>query len=85
MQHELPILPTQVRAARALIGWSQKDLAKISGVGVSTIRAFEAGRRDASAKHLLAFRKAFHRKGGIEFVLDDDNNGPGVRFCRKAL
>ena len=38
---EKRILSSQVRAARALIGWSQEVLAEASGVSISTIRDFE--------------------------------------------
>ncbi|MGE0108636.1 MAG: multiprotein-bridging factor 1 family protein [Bdellovibrionales bacterium] len=34
---------TQVKAARAILGWSQEDLACRSGVGITTIRQFENG------------------------------------------
>jgi transcriptional regulator with XRE-family HTH domain len=33
--------PAQLRAARALIGWSQTDLADASGVSVRTIKKLE--------------------------------------------
>ena len=31
----------QVRAARALLGWRQEELAKASGVGIATIQRLE--------------------------------------------
>jgi DNA-binding XRE family transcriptional regulator len=39
----------QVRAARALIGWSQAKLAETAGLPVSTINAFETGAPTKSA------------------------------------
>jgi predicted transcriptional regulator len=33
--------PAQLRAARGLLGWSQADLAKASGVSLRTIKAME--------------------------------------------
>jgi transcriptional regulator with XRE-family HTH domain len=33
--------PAQLRAARALLGWSQTDLAEASGVSLRTIKAME--------------------------------------------
>ena len=77
------ILPSQTRAARALIGWSLEALAEASGVSISTIRDFESGRRDASAENVKALKNALQRRGGVEFVADDDNAGPGVRLRRE--
>jgi transcriptional regulator with XRE-family HTH domain len=80
---EKRILSSQVRAARALIGWSQEVLAEASGVSISTIRDFESGRRDASPENLQAMRKALQQRGGVEFLPDDDDAGPGVRLARE--
>ena len=33
--------PAQIRAARALLGWRQEDLAKASNVGTATIQRIE--------------------------------------------
>src|ERR1700722_17358940 len=37
--------PCQVKAARALLAWSQQDLARNAGVAVSTVADFERGSR----------------------------------------
>ncbi|MDO8912202.1 MAG: HNH endonuclease [Phenylobacterium sp.] len=52
-----------VRAARALLQWSQADLAKAAGVGVSTIADFEKGTRTPIANNLSATRRAFEVAG----------------------
>lgn len=52
-----------VRAARALIQWSQGDLAKAASVGVSTIADFEKGMRTPIANNLDAIRRAFEGAG----------------------
>lgn len=55
------VTPVDVRAARALAQWSQDDLAKAAGVGVSTIADFEKGTRTPIANNMDAIRRAFER------------------------
>lgn len=57
---------TQVKAARAILGWSQEDLACRSGVGITTIRQFENGyepRRNTSMSLQDTLEQA-----GLEFM-----------------
>ena len=73
----------QVKAARALLGWSQADLARHSSVSEPTIARIESadgelgGREDTERKIRLAIEKA-----GIEFIMEN-GGGAGVRL-RKA-
>ena len=73
----------QVKAARALLGWSQADLARHSSVSEPTIARLESadgqlgGREDTERKIRLAIEKA-----GIEFIMEN-GGGAGVRL-RKA-
>jgi transcriptional regulator with XRE-family HTH domain len=73
----------QMKAARALVGWSQSDLAAASGVSEPTIARLESedgpigGRADTSKKLITALEKA-----GIEFIAEN-GGGSGVRL-RKA-
>ena len=68
----------QVKAARALLGWSQKDLAGASGVSEATIKRLEAGQGDLGGRQATvdAIRAALE-SGGIEFTNRDQ---PGVRL-----
>ena len=61
--------PPQSRAARALLGWSQQDLAGRAGVGVSTVADFERGQRKPTAESSDAMRTALE-KAGIAFGRD---------------
>jgi len=72
--------PRQSRAARALLGWSQQDLAKNAGVGVSTVADFERGQRTPTKDNADAMRTALE-KAGITFRLDSVKIGafPGLR------
>jgi transcriptional regulator with XRE-family HTH domain len=72
--------PRQCRAARALLGWSQQDLAKNAGVGVSTVADFERGQRTPMKDNADAMRTALE-KAGITFRPDSVKIGafPGLR------
>jgi len=73
------LTPAQLRAARALLGWSQDDLAeKCGGIRhLSTVKRFESGKSDPKQSTLLAWRKALS-KAGVVFIDPDDTHGPGV-------
>jgi transcriptional regulator with XRE-family HTH domain len=70
----------QVRAARALIRWEQKDLAEASGVSLASIRRLETqpGALAAQARTVTALVAAFEIKG-VTFDLAV-GIGPGVRL-----
>ncbi|WP_293802243.1 helix-turn-helix transcriptional regulator [uncultured Bosea sp.] len=57
------ITPAQCRAARALLDWSQQDLAKAAHLGLSTIRDFEKGRRVPTHNNLQGIKLALEEAG----------------------
>ena len=57
------ITPAQCRAARALLDWSQQDLAKAAHLGLSTIRDFEKGRRVPTHNNLRGIKLALEEAG----------------------
>lgn len=61
------LTPKHVRAARALLAWSQQDLAKAAGVGTSTIADFERGSRTPVANNAQAIRTALET-AGVSFL-----------------
>ncbi len=77
------ITSDQIRAARALLRWSGKDLAEKTGLGFSTLMRIEVleGVPTAQAKTLETIQKAFE-KAGIEF-LGSPEDGAGVRWKTK--
>jgi transcriptional regulator with XRE-family HTH domain len=70
----------QIRAARMLLRWEQKDLARQSGVSLPTIKRLETkpGEMKAHVNTLGALRAALET-AGVHFV-DGDDMGPGVRL-----
>jgi transcriptional regulator with XRE-family HTH domain len=72
------ITPDQCRAARALLRWTQEQLAETAGVGVSTVEAFEAALRQPIDRNRAAIRQAFEA-AGIAFI-PENGGGAGVRF-----
>ena len=70
----------QIKSARALLDWSQQDLAFAAGVSEPTVKRLEAvdgrlGGREATIQKLL---NALAREG-IEFIAEN-GGGPGVRL-----
>lgn len=75
------ISPAQIRAARALVGWKQTDLAKASGVSEMSIKNIERGATDPRASTLLALQTALEGAGVV--FLDPGvtrDGGHGVRL-----
>jgi transcriptional regulator with XRE-family HTH domain len=73
--------PAQCRAARALIGWSQDELAAVSKVGKATIASFERGKRAPYARTLEDLCAAL-ASAGVIFVAEN-GEGPGVRLRKR--
>jgi len=74
----------QVKAARSLLAWSQRDLANASGISEATIKRLESqdgelgGRADTADAIAAALEKA-----GVEFIAEN-GGGAGVRLKKKA-
>jgi predicted transcriptional regulator len=73
----------QIKAARALLDWSQQQLAAASDVSIPTIKRLEAqdgvlgGRSETGNKIRTALEAA-----GVEFI-DENGGGPGVRLRKR--
>jgi transcriptional regulator with XRE-family HTH domain len=68
----------QCRAARALIGWSQQDLATRAGVGIMTIHQLEKDGSQSRRATLEVVQRALET-AGIEFI-EENGRGAGVRW-----
>lgn len=71
----------QVRAARALIGWSPAKLAETAGVPASTINEFETGAPGRIANEAAVDKiRAALETAGVVFIPKDGGGGIGVRL-----
>lgn len=75
------ITSEQLRAARALLRWEQRDLARESGVSHPTIARLELQPGPLAAWARTADKlQAALEKAGVEFVPEEGEKGEGVRF-----
>ena len=74
----------QLRAARALLGWRQEDVAQAAKVGVATIRRIESqeGPLTGYISTLLKIQTALEQ-AGVHFIDDDETGGFGVRMAKR--
>ena len=66
------ITPSQCRAARGLLEWSQQELAEHAQVGVVTVHQLEAGTSEPRRATIQAIRRAFEMAGVELLVIDND-------------
>ena len=67
----------QCRAARALLDWTQEDLAVRAGVSRSTVRGFESGQHELQRASAAMIRMALEQAGVI--LIEADEQGAGSR------
>ena len=75
----------QIRAARALLRWEQKDLAAASGVSLPSLKRLETqpGKLAAHAGTIEAIERAFNGAGVIFLGAGDiTDGGAGVRLAK---
>jgi transcriptional regulator with XRE-family HTH domain len=80
----LSITSEQVRAARALLRWEQRDLAEASGVSLPSVKRLETqpGLLAAQERTIADLRKAIE-KAGVEFIAEN-GGGAGVRMKKRG-
>ena len=73
----------QIKAARMLLGWKGQDLADKSGVGITTLRRYEAQDGIPNAnKFVIKAIKTCLEDAGVVFSGDPVKN-PGVSLNQK--
>jgi len=77
------ITARQIRAARALLGWSQQTLADKAVVSLNAVTRLERGEVDPRFSTVMAVQKAI-TKAGVEFISEDGKKGEGVRVAKSG-
>lgn len=77
------ISPAQIRAARALLGWKQTDLAAASGVSEISIKNIERGKTDARTSTIAKIESAV-ADAGVLFLDTGQNRDGGLGVRLKA-
>ena len=80
----LKVSVRQIKAARALLAWSQERLAEAAVVSLPTIKRLEAndgllGGRSATSERIQSALEL----AGVEFIADN-GGGPGVRLRKRT-
>jgi transcriptional regulator with XRE-family HTH domain len=78
------ITAAQVKAARALLGLSQGDLAEMTGLGIATIKRLELSTELRGAATTLWKVQTVLEEAGVQFLPATEESGPGVRLTRSA-
>jgi len=73
------IKPEQLRAARALLGLSQADVATAAGVSVPTVKRLESGKGPAVTAEARGRLAAALEAAGVSFQ-PENGEGAGVRL-----
>lgn len=76
----------QIKAARALLGLEQIELAVAAGVSVNTLRSMEASGRDQVSGRIDTINKIAQalKLAGVIFIAEN-GEGPGVRLRKDSI
>lgn len=69
----------QIRAARALLGWSQQELADRAILSLNAVKRLETGHGDPRMSTVMAVKGALEA-AGVEFQPAAGGQGEGVRL-----
>jgi len=78
------LLSVPIKAARALLGWDQRELAESAGGAVPTIRRMEASEHNVRGNvDTLVLVVEASQRGGVELIAEgatSSGSGRGVRL-----
>ena len=72
------LMPNMLKAARAILGIRQSELAKAAGISLATLNNFERGIGDPRSSTIKAVEQSL-RRGGITFMDDGESEGVSLR------
>jgi len=75
------MIGNQLSAARALLGWTQKQLSEAAGVSIPTIKRAEGASQISASSEALQKLRCALEIGGIEFI-PENGGGIGVRLAK---
>jgi transcriptional regulator with XRE-family HTH domain len=76
------ITGAQCRAARGLLGMTQRELATQARIYLRTLQDFESGKREPLSQTLVVIAGALERAGVV--FIPENGGGAGVRFRERA-
>ena len=79
----LPITIEQLRGGRALLGWSQSQLAQRAELSLPTVKRVEAGKGPRVSEQARLRLQGALESGGVEFIAEN-GCGPGVRLRKRS-
>lgn len=74
--------PDQLRAARAILGLTQPEVAELTGLSTMTIKRAEGAGQPAASDAAVATIRSALESAGVEFI-DENGGGPGVRLKKR--
>ncbi len=83
MGQDMAVLPSQIRAARGLLDWSQTKLAEAAGLSLPTVKRFETGKGARVSDKAVGRMVVALEGAGVAFV-DPNGLGAGVRLRAKG-
>lgn len=83
VNHRLALFARRLRDARKQRHWTQERLAKVAGIGVSTVRAIEHGESATAIGNYLAMLWALDLDAQLDNLLASDNVSTAVTALPK--
>jgi DNA-binding XRE family transcriptional regulator len=74
----LPDLTKKIKARREQLGYTQTDLAELTGVGIKTIRSIETGQANTGIMFWLKIADVLGLEMKIQFKPMSDETGKGL-------
>ena len=74
----------QIRAARALLGLGQVELAELAELGINTVKRVELSKEITGTARTLWKIQTALESAGVEFIPADEIKGAGVRLKHRT-